>query len=281
MTVSVIIPAYNRADTIVDCINSVLRQTYSGIEVIVVDDASTDNTIEKAQSIKDSRVHIFTYEQNRGACYARNYGIDKSNGEFLAFQDSDDIWHPDKIQKEMDYLIRTDADLVFCGMNRIDDTKSIYFPPMPLNCKSSIIQQLLQENRISTQTILMRKKVASVVKFDESFKRFQDWDFSLQVALHGFKIEYLPEALVDSFIQENSISKTAKTAQAYEHLFSKYAWLYDKNSVAKAHILMCQARGYRGISKRKTTNLLIQSFRLQPSAKTFVKILLSLVSLWK
>lgn len=96
--VSVIIPSYNRENTIVRAVNSVLNQTYKDIEVIVVDDCSKDRTLELLSSIKDERLKFFKLEKNSGACVARNFGIEKANGEFIAFQDSDDEWLPEKLK---------------------------------------------------------------------------------------------------------------------------------------------------------------------------------------
>ena len=73
----------------------------------------------------DPRVHYVRYEQNRGACYARNLGAQRAHGSILAFQDSDDLWHPDKLQKQYDLLTATGADLCYCGMNRVAAEKAV------------------------------------------------------------------------------------------------------------------------------------------------------------
>ena len=88
--VSVIIPVYNREKTIKKAIESVLEQTYTDLEVIIVDDCSTDKTIEVVESIADKRIRLVKSPKNGGACKARNLGIDHANGELIAFQDSDD-----------------------------------------------------------------------------------------------------------------------------------------------------------------------------------------------
>lgn len=99
--VSVIIPTYNRGRLILDSVNSVLNQTYKNIELIVVDDCSTDDTKEVIESIKDSHIKYIKLEKNSGACIARNRGIEKSTGEFIAFNDSDDLWIPEKICRQL------------------------------------------------------------------------------------------------------------------------------------------------------------------------------------
>ena len=109
--VSVIIPTFNRCATLPRSINSVLRQTMSDLEIIVVDDGSRDNTETWIHSIKDPRVRYYKLSENRGPARARNVGISCSRGELLAFLDSDDEWMEDKLAKQVRALKvqKTDA----------------------------------------------------------------------------------------------------------------------------------------------------------------------------
>jgi glycosyltransferase involved in cell wall biosynthesis len=220
--VSVVIPSFNREETITSCINSILTQTYQSIEVIVVDDCSQDNTEAVIASIQDGRVYYYKLEKNQGACFARNYGAKLSRGEFIAFQDSDDIWYTDKLQKQYAFLQSTGNDFVFCGMKRIGtDGNSSYYPQNLENFSGDFFARILEDNCISTQTMFMKREVMNSVTFDISFKRFQDWDFALRVA-KICKVGYLPEALVESTVQTNSISRVTNKYEAYAHLFEKY-----------------------------------------------------------
>ncbi|MGB3624622.1 MAG: glycosyltransferase family 2 protein, partial [Henriciella sp.] len=99
--VSVVIPTYNRARTLRRAVESVLRQSYTNLELIVVDDASTDDTKAVLSSINDPRMRVITYEFNRGCAAARNIGARDARGEYLAFQDSDDEWLADKLSKQV------------------------------------------------------------------------------------------------------------------------------------------------------------------------------------
>ena len=94
----VIIPTYNREGTLLRAVNSVLSQSFTDLELIVVDDGSTDHTRELVESIKDNRLR-YIYQKNAGACAARNKGIDAAEGEFIAFQDSDDVWLKEKLAR--------------------------------------------------------------------------------------------------------------------------------------------------------------------------------------
>ncbi len=120
--VSVVIPTFNRAHLILKSINSVLQQTYKNIELIIVDDASSDNTEEVVTNLKDERIRYVKQEKNLGPSVARNKGIELANGKFVAFLDSDDQWYPDKIEKQVNLLMKSDESVgaVFCGMEFYD-----------------------------------------------------------------------------------------------------------------------------------------------------------------
>lgn len=224
--ISVVIPCYNRRDKLPACLLSVLGQTYANIEVIVVDDASTDGTEALFTALPDPRIKYFRYEQNRGACYARNYGAERAKGELLAFQDSDDTWHPEKLEKQRRLLEESGADLCFCGMNRIaHDGSSYYFPVHDFHGDKAL-EEFLAENRAGTQTMLMKKSVWEALRFDESFRRYQDWDFAIRAAA-SFRLCYLPEALADSEVGGDSISFAVKSYPALVQLYEKHKALYE------------------------------------------------------
>lgn len=225
--ISVVIPTYNRKDKLPACIQSVLAQTYTNIEVIVVDDASTDGTQHLFDAPGDPRVHYVRYEQNRGACYARNLGAQRARGSVLAFQDSDDLWHPDKLQKQYDLLTATGADLCYCGMNRVAANGSSFYYPVHAPHPGRALEDFLAENRASTQTMLMHRAVWEAVRFDEGIRRYQDWDFAIRAAAR-FRLVYLPEALVESEVGGDSISAVVRSYPHLLHLYEKHAALYRR-----------------------------------------------------
>lgn len=214
--ISVIIPTYNRGDTIIRSINSVLNQTYSNIEIIVIDDNSNDNTNEIIQQIGDKRLKYIRLSENRGACYARNYGLEVAKGEYIAFQDSDDEWLPNKLEKQLSYLINNDIDVVSCRMKVIDRNKSTIFPQNNKLNKEDIYL----ENYISTQTILGKKKCFIEEKFDTELPRFQDWDLAIRL-INKYRVSIMDEILVNVYIQENSISKSQDKAIKAMDIFLK------------------------------------------------------------
>ena len=240
--ISVVIPCYNRRNRILASVESVLGQSHENLELIVVDDGSTDGTVALFENYPDKRLRFLRYEQNRGACHARNYGAERSMGEYLAFQDSDDVWHRDKLEKQIHHIRETGGDMSFCGMNRISESGSqFYYPVHPFHPERGL-EEMLAENRAGTQTMLMRRVVWERLRFDESFRRYQDWDFSIRAA-QNFRLAYLPEALVDSAVGEDSISAAVKSYPALVHLYEKHENLY--RAYPKSDAVMNRRMGKR------------------------------------
>ena len=210
--VSVIIPTYNREKTILKSINSVLKQTYKDIEVIIVDDCSTDNTEEIIKNIDDKRIIYYKLKENSGACVARNKGIDLAKGEFIAFQDSDDEWNKNKLEIQMKHLKNSKYDMNFCALNRIEKRKKkVIIPKGIINVDSDFTEQILNENKVSTQTILAKKYIFEKIRFDDRLPRFQDWDLVIEIS-KKYKIGFVNIPLVNLYIQEDSITKNPQKA---------------------------------------------------------------------
>ena len=120
--ISVVIPTYNRAHLIKKAINSVFEQTYQDFEIVIIDDGSKDNTEEIVKSINDGRIRYIKHEKNKGEAGARNTGIENSKGEYIAFLDTDVTWSKDKLEKQLNILESSPADVgvVFTGVEFID-----------------------------------------------------------------------------------------------------------------------------------------------------------------
>ena len=116
--ISIIVPVYNVEDYLDKCINSIINQTYTNIEIIIINDGSTDNSYEICKSYKDKRIKLYSIK-NKGLSGARNYGISKSKGKYLAFVDSDDYIEKDYIEVLYNNLIKEDADLSCCSLYEV------------------------------------------------------------------------------------------------------------------------------------------------------------------
>lgn len=272
--VSVVIPAFNREYIIRDCIESVLKQTYQNLEVIVVDDCSSDHTVDVVRAMEDPRVRCFPLPQNRGACYARNFGAEQANGQYIAFQDSDDIWLPTKLEAQIAYLKQKNFDVVFCGMDRITmDQKHFYYPESGFDENKDAFEQMLFANRISTQCMVLKADVMKRVQFDPAIRKYQDWDFAIRVA-KNCKIGYLDKALVVSEIQANSISAVVSKFDALNVIYHKYADEISKYPYIQAKFCYRMAEeswNHAGQKPAEIKKLYARSLKSQFSLKVWIK----------
>ncbi len=113
MKVSVVMPVYNREESVKDSIFSVLRQTMSQFELIIVDDGSVDNTVDVIKTVRDDRIRLICLEENKGASYARNIGIEAACGQYIAFIDSDDQWTIEKLDEQLKYMEENELEISF------------------------------------------------------------------------------------------------------------------------------------------------------------------------
>ncbi len=205
--VSIVLPTYNRAETIGRSIRSALNQTYTRFELIVVDDCSTDNTAGILAAISDPRLRVIRHTKNRGAPAARNTGIANARGAYITFLDSDDEWHPDKIEKELSLMEeRPDVGVVYSGFWRHIHGKKSYVPFKWVKSKEGKIhEELLWRNFINTQSLIRKDVLDAVGVFDENAPRFQDWDLFIRISGH-YPFAYSHEALFEVYHSEQSIT---------------------------------------------------------------------------
>lgn len=226
--ISVIIPTYNRGNILANSIKSVLNQTYQNIEILVIDDGSTDNTREEVNKIKDKKIKYIKLKKNKGGSNARNVGIKRSKGQYISFQDSDDIYYPDKLQKQMNNIINKNSDLDFCKINVILNNSYAYWIPNQLQEKRILEGNTFDElisngNFISTQAILVKRMIISKYLFNPKMPRLQDYDLILRM-IPKVKISYTNEVLVDLHLQNDSLTreKTKLKQAIYILLKNKY-----------------------------------------------------------
>ena len=206
-------------------VNSVLNQTYRNIELIVVDDCSTDNTKEILNEIKDDRLKYFCLEKNSGACAARNRGINEAKGEIIAFNDSDDEWHNDKLLSQFSFMQENDADIVVSSMAVYDEELNTFLFNFPDSKKTKegqvTYEDLLCYNCTSTQLMFGKAVCFKENPFDSLIPRFQDWEEALRLS-KKYKLFHHDKILVNTFIQKDSITKNPQKAlKAFEILYEK------------------------------------------------------------
>ena len=224
--ISVIIPTYNRANLIRRAINSVLNQTYQNFEVIVVDDGSTDNTSLEIKRIQDNRIKYIKLIENKGGSNARNIGIKNARGKYISFQDSDDLFYPNKLEKQIQNIIIKKSNLDFCKIKVFYNSSLNLFYPNKRQEKSILKGKIFDElvskgNFISTQAMLVQKNFMRKFFFDINMPRFQDYEVILRM-IPKVKISYTPNVLVDLHIQKDSVTLSkVKLKKAVSILLTK------------------------------------------------------------
>lgn len=183
-TISVVIPAYNAEHTILETIASVQQQTFSDFELIVINDGSTDRTLELLQNVEDERLKIFSYE-NGGLSVARNRGITHATGEFIAFLDADDLWTPDKLELQLTALQQhSEAGIAYSWTNYVDEQGKLLDTGVHLFFEGDVQAELLVNNFIASGSnpLIRRRAIESVGEFDPTCAGCADWDYWLRLS---------------------------------------------------------------------------------------------------
>ncbi len=209
---TVVIPAHNRAGTIPAAIESVRSQSFEDIEIIVVDDGSTDGTADVARSIavEEPRLRVLSHPVNRGAQAARNTGIRAARGEWVAFLDSDDRYYPDSIQLRLDEARRTGLGVIHTGCDAVTrNGTEAPFPVPPV--QGDVYKALLTAPAPMFQGLLVKRELLERVGLlNEGVPAYQEWDSSIRLAaVSHFGYVPTPTFLYD-LGTEGAISRDAR-----------------------------------------------------------------------
>lgn len=199
--VTVVIPTHNRSDLLPRAIRSVLGQTYKNLECIVVDDASNDSTEQVVREFEDNRLIYLRHETSLHASAARNSGIKKARGEFLAFLDDDDEWLPQKLEKQLGLITSSSEQvgLVYCWLDCYEEEQLVSQRHPKL--RGNIFKHTLDRQPIgNSSTLLVRRAVIETVGgFDESLPRGNDGDFIRRIC-RDYEVDFVPKVLVKVYI---------------------------------------------------------------------------------
>lgn len=279
--VSVLIPSYNHARFLPATLQSVFDQTYTDYEIVVVDDGSTDGSVELLRSYGD-RIRLFT-QQNRGTYPTLNRCVAESRGEYLAILNSDDLWAPTKLEKQVAFLdahpqvglVHTGGHFIDAG-GRILSTNPLGFP-WPRTPTGNIIELLVRYNRIvPSSAVLRRECFERVGGFREDLYGLGDWEMWLRVALE-YDIGYIDEPLTlyrvhgaNAFLQhrrllEDEVKVRSETIHACETRFMQRANDPRAMRLALAHSYACLGTDYALLGDRKRARqAYIRSLQLYP-----------------
>ena len=214
--VSIIIPAYNSEQWIEEAVNSCLNQSYKNIEVIVVNDGSTDGTLSVVQQISDSRLKVFS-QMNMGACVARNRGFDESHGEYIKFFDADDYMFPDAIEKQVTEALKLPNDVITYGWTMVNNTPC--YPPKIY--KEGIHNEPLA---LITGAPLYPKHIINVVGgFDVRLTNHQDYELTIHCFYLDYKFHFVDICIYGyNYINNNSIRRKPNSLLPILIIFEKF-----------------------------------------------------------
>jgi glycosyltransferase involved in cell wall biosynthesis len=205
--VSVVIPTYNRARLLERAVNSVLNQTYRDIELIVVDDASADDTAGVIGGFRDKRIRYMRHPSNRGAPAARNTGISNARGRYIGLLDDDDQWYPEKLEKQVSKFseVSDAVGLIYSGYEVRDNEGRLLRTYLP-EARGDVRRRLLLGTPIGSPTPLIRSICFQKAGlFDVFLKSCQDWDMWKRISEH-YEFDYVPEILAIGYRHTGQIS---------------------------------------------------------------------------
>ena len=220
--ISVIIPTYNRVNTIAYCLDSVMNQTLMPQEIIVVDDCSLDDTLLVVKHYNHPLVKIIQLQKNSGAQKARNAGIKSATGEWIAFLDSDDQWMPEYLEKQYMVTLNTKSNIVYCNAF-VDNGVSREKFAMP-DVSEDTYKKLLCQTGPMFQGLFVKKNNLEAINYlDEEIVAFQEWDTCIRLAKHDNFVFNKEALFVYNLHKGATISKHKKNdVLGYNYIVNKH-----------------------------------------------------------
>jgi glycosyltransferase involved in cell wall biosynthesis len=247
--ISVVIPSYNYARYLREAIDSALGQTYPEVEVVVVDNSSTDNTLDVLRSYGD-RIRWFQ-QANEGVSGSRNRGIKESRGEVVAFMDADDAWLPEKLARQMEMLSNPRVGMVYCGLQYVD-SQGRNLERSVKGLRGQVLKKLalLEPPGVpacGSSALIRRKCFDEVGGFDRELSISADWDMWRRIACH-YEIEFVSDPLV---LYRQHDSAMHLKIDVFEHdMLHAFSSMFSDPAAAEVHPLrrQCYANLYSMLS---------------------------------
>lgn len=240
--VSVIIPNFNYARFLSEAITSVLKQTYPLIEILVVDDGSTDTSREVLRKF-GPQIQVF-YQQRKGVSCARNLGIVRAKGNAIAFLDSDDRWEPNKVARQIQMLESHQLGMVYCQLKRINQA-GMPIGLAPLGAQGRVLMDIVRLRgpgipASGSSALIRRECFDKVGLFDPRLSTSADWDMWRRIACH-FAVGHVPEALVEYRVHTSSMHHNLPV---FEHdMLLALQKTFEDPDAREAHPLRREAYG--------------------------------------
>jgi len=213
--ISVVIPVYNNETTIQETIESVLSQSFSDLELIVINDGSQDSTLKIVSSILDPRLKVFSYP-NAGLAATRNRGVSHASGEYISFIDADDLWTPDKLEAQFKALqVNPQAAVAYSWTDWIDESGQFLRPGGHISVNGDVFATLLVRDFVESGSnpLIRTEALAEVGGFDESLPAVEDWDMWLRLAA-GYEFVCVPSPQILYRVSSSSMSSNVWKMEA-------------------------------------------------------------------
>ena len=227
-----VIPAYNVAQFIEKTLDSVFAQTYPRFEVVVIDDGSTDETPAIVKPYLERPEMVYVRQENGGVSNARNNGIKTASGEYIAFLDGDDVWHPEKLSRQMAAMgphMWSHTDSYFVGESETGDVKH---GDLEEKTEGYAFEALLICNTLTTSTVIVKKAALEAVgPFSTHYRALEDWDLWLRLAKQ-YPLIYLDEPLTDYLIHAHSSTRNHRKTREYHEQFIEQ--IYGPGGIAES-----------------------------------------------
>jgi glycosyltransferase involved in cell wall biosynthesis len=235
--ISVCIPAYNHEKYVGDCINSVLGQSFSDFEIVVTDDCSTDGTVEVVKSFSDPRIRLFQLAKNQGPSIAANNNFREARGDFLCPLASDDLFHPEKLERQLAFLdANPDVGVAFSYMRYVDERGAEipdYFGYQWVEVGNRSPEMWLRSffdkgNCLAAPTAMIRRGVLDKIGLlDPRLLQTQDLELWIRVCLH-FKVHVIPERLIDYRIRDDQLNASSNTPFKQAQVFWELTKVFER-----------------------------------------------------
>ena len=270
--VSAVIPTYNRASLVVRAINSVLAQTLQDIEIIVVDDASSDDTESVVKSLTDSRIKYIRHPTNRNGSAARNTGIKAATGQYVALLDSDDRWLPNHLATKINYLQTNSCQGVF-GSYYIyysDELIREIRCQQPHDC--SLAEYILSgKGDTRTSTFVFETDAIQKILFDESLGKHQDWDLAIRFA-QIYQLNCEQNSTVIAHYDRNQSMSLTLNHQATKTFLSRYDSSISNAALARFYTLVLALRTLNSEGRNTQYKEYLKLAKSLPNDRAYLKL---------
>lgn len=238
--VSVVIPTYNRPDKIFSTIASVVKQTFTDIEIIVVNDSEDNKSVQDViDKFDDKRIRVLRNKRTKGANGARNTGLENANGKYIAFLDDDDLWYPDKLQKQLIKFNESSNKIrfVYSGFEIVSIEEPGLSRKIFPQKKGNVANEIIRGNFVGSPTPLIDISVfAETGSYDENLQSAQDWELWIRIS-ETTEFEYVDEVLAKYVVHGDQISADMnKKIISFDYIIEKHSDLYKNNKKALASI---------------------------------------------